>query len=73
MIIKTVLAQNGNELQFAKYAHITRPHIVVHDLDCQMERVYFIGEIKELDGFEDVAIKSKAQVMRAWTEGKVHF
>ena len=73
MLIKTVLAPNGNKLQFAKYDHITRPHIVVHDLDCQLAKTYFIGEIQELDDFENVMIKSKAQVMRAWTEGRLHF
>jgi hypothetical protein len=71
--IKTVKGAHGNKIKFQTYAHLGSDAIVVHDCDCQMERVYRIGRIQELDDFEEVLIKSKAQVMRAWENGTVWF
>ena len=72
-LLKTVKGAHGNKIKFETYAHLGGSSIVVRDCDCQMERVYTIGKIQELDDFEEIEIKSKAQVMRAWTNGTVWF
>jgi hypothetical protein len=38
-----------------------------------MERLYVIGRTQELDDFEMVEIKSRAQVIRAWENGTIWF
>ena len=71
--LKTVTGAHGNKIKFQTFAHLGSDAIVVHDCDCQMERVYRIGATQELDDFDMVEIKSKAQVMRAWESGSVWF
>ena len=73
MQTKTVTGAHGNKIQFGTFDHIDEPHIVVNDCDCQLRTIYYIGEVRELDDFEPVIIKSKAQVMRAWESGTVWF
>lgn len=71
--IKTVRGAHGNKIKFQTYDYLGNDAIVVYDCTCQMERVYRIGRTQELDYFEEVIIKSKAQVMRAWENGTVWF
>ena len=73
MQTKTVRGAHGNRIQFCTFDNIDEPHIVVHDRDCQLRTIYYLGEVRELDYFEPVVIKSKAQVMRAWESGTVWF
>lgn len=71
--IKTVKGAHGNKISFRTFAHLGDKALDVYDHDCQMGRVYRIGKVQELDGFEEVLIESKAQVMRAWENGTVWF
>lgn len=70
--IKTVKGAYGNTIKIQK-SFLYPNSIIVRDTDCMLERVYTIGNTQMLDDFEDVEIKSFAQVIRAWETGSVWF
>jgi hypothetical protein len=72
-VIKKFVDQFNSEVEFIITDHYKRDHIIVHNKNCQMERVYFIGCVGELEGFEKVIVTSKEQVIKAWTDNKVWF
>lgn len=71
--IKKVKGAFGNRITFYTTDLLSSNQIVVRDEDCQIERIYTVGRVQELDNFEMVEIKSKAQVMRAWENGTARF
>ena len=70
--LKTAKGKFGNVLKFYRLEDAENV-ILVHDTSAQMSRLYTLGKVQELDGFEPTLIRSTKQVMDAWTGGKIHF
>jgi hypothetical protein len=70
--LKTAKGRFGNVLKFYR-PEAAENSILVHDTSAEMSRLYTLGKVQELNGFEPTLITSTKQVMDAWTSGEIHF
>lgn len=68
-----ITTPSGNDIEFLQTDLLPSEHVIVHDHSCQLERTYKVGLIQELDGFEEMEIKSVKQVIDSWSSGRTWF
>ena len=67
-------AATGNKMEFYRTDLQGDDQITVRDCDCQMERVYTVGQYHLLNDFvEPELIESVDQVIEAWVKGIIWF
>ena len=70
--LKTVKGKFGNVIKF--YTLDDTPNaVLVHDTSAQLERLYTVGATQELVNYEPTLITSVDQVVKAWSNGEIHF